>query len=188
MEDVAAVVEWAGDDVNLLGHSHGGVCALEAALITDGIRKLIIYEGPVGYIETPPEVVDRLQALLDAGERDELIAYFMREVAGLNLEQVELMRSLPAWEARLDAADSIPREERVNREYVFDPDRFRGVEVPTLYLGGGDSPEPFRIAGEAIRDALPDCRIVVMPGQRHAAMDTATELFTTEVLSFLDAE
>jgi hypothetical protein len=26
-----------------------------------------------------------------------------------------------------------------------------------------------------------------MPGQRHAAMDTATDLFTAEVQSFLDA-
>jgi hypothetical protein len=28
---------------------------------------------------------------------------------------------------------------------------------------------------------------VVMPEQRHAAMDTATELFTSEVLRFLEA-
>jgi pimeloyl-ACP methyl ester carboxylesterase len=55
-----------------------------------------------------------------------------------------------------------------------------------MYLLGGDSPEPFRLASEAVEQALPDCRVVVMPGQRHAAMDTATELFVTEVLSFLD--
>jgi pimeloyl-ACP methyl ester carboxylesterase len=54
-----------------------------------------------------------------------------------------------------------------------------------MYLQGGDSPEPFRLAGEALAAALPDCRVVVMPGQRHAAMDTGTELFLAEVLSFL---
>ena len=59
--------------------------------------------------------------------------------------------------------------------------------MPTLFLQGGDSPDPFRVAGEAVQSALPDCRIVVMPGQRHAAMDTATELFTAEVLGFLEA-
>ena len=26
-DDVAAVVEWAGEGVNVLGHSHGGICA-----------------------------------------------------------------------------------------------------------------------------------------------------------------
>jgi pimeloyl-ACP methyl ester carboxylesterase len=57
--------------------------------------------------------------------------------------------------------------------------------VRTLYLQGGDSSEPFKAAGEALRGALPYCRVAIMPGQRHAAMDTATDLFTAHVLSFL---
>ena len=186
-EDVVAVVEAAGEGVSVLGHSYGGICAVEAALLTDRIRKLVLYEPPMGFQKSPPHVVDRLQTLLAEGRRDELLGYFMQEVAGLPPDQIELMRSLPAWEARLDAADTIPREERASREYVFDPARFRDLDVPTLYLQGGDSSEPFKVAGEALRVALPDCRVVVMPGQRHAAMDTATDLFTAEVRSFLDA-
>jgi pimeloyl-ACP methyl ester carboxylesterase len=184
-EDVVAVIESAGSDVNVLAHSHGGVCAVEAALLTDRIRKLVLYEPPMGFLATPDHVVQELEALRQAGKRDELVALFMREVAGLPPEQIEVLRSLPAWEARIAAADTIPREERVNRDYAWDPDRFRGLTVPTMYLQGGDSPEPFRRAGEALEAALPDCRIVVMPGQRHAAMDTGTELFLTEVLRFL---
>ena len=34
--------------------------------------------------------------------------------------------------------------------------------------------------------SLGDCRVVVMPGQQHAAMDTGTELFASEVLLFLE--
>jgi pimeloyl-ACP methyl ester carboxylesterase len=186
-EDVVAVVEAAGEGVNVLGHSYGGICALEAALLTDRIRKLVLYEPPMGFLKSPPHVVERLQTLLEEGRRDELLGYFMQEVAGLPPDQVELMRSLPAWEARLDAADTIPREERASREYVFDPGRFGGLEVPTVYLQGGDSNEPFKAAGEALRAALPDCRGAVMPGQRHAAMDTGTDLFATQVLTFLEA-
>ena len=111
----------------------------------------------------------------------------MREVAGLSAEQVEMLRSLPAWEKRLAAAPTIPREERANREYVFDPERFRGLPIPTLFLGGGDSPEWSRTAGESLRAALPNCRVVVMPGQGHAAIDTGTDLFAAEVLDFLNA-
>ena len=186
-EDVVAVVESTGEAVNVLGHSYGGICALEAALLTDRIRTLVLYEPPLGFLVSPPHVVDRLQALLEAGRRDELLGFFMQEVAGLPPDQVELLRSLPAWEARLDAADTIPREERASREYVFDQSRFRDLNVPTLFLQGGDSPDPFKAAGEAVRAALPDCRVVVMPGQRHAAMDTGTDLFTAEVLKFLEA-
>jgi pimeloyl-ACP methyl ester carboxylesterase len=139
----------------------------------------------MGFLSSPPHVVQELESLLQAGERDELVALFMGEVAGLPPDQIELMRSLPAWQARIAAADTIPREERANREYAWHPERFRELAVPTMYLLGGDSPEPFRLAGEAIEAALPDCRVVVMPDQRHAAIDTATELFVSEVLSFL---
>jgi pimeloyl-ACP methyl ester carboxylesterase len=186
-EDVVAVVRSAGDAVNVLGHSYGGICALEAALLTNRIHKLILYEPPMGFLKSPPHVVDRLQTLLAQDARDELLVYFMRQVAGLPEDQIELMRSLPAWRARLETVETIPREEWASREYVFDAARFRDLAVPALYLQGGDSSEPFRAAGEALQRALPDCRVVVMPGQRHAAMDTATELFTAEVLSFLDA-
>ena len=186
-EDVAAVVEWAGEAVNVLGHSYGGICALEAALLTDSVKKLVLYEPPMGFLASPPDVVNRLEALLEEGQRDELVAFFMREVAGLPADQVELLRSLPAWEARLAVAHTIPREESASRHYAFEPDRFRELDVPTLFLQGGDSPAPFNAAGEALRDALPNCEVVVMPGQRHAAMDTATELFTAEVLGFLEA-
>jgi pimeloyl-ACP methyl ester carboxylesterase len=185
-KDVAAVVEWAGEGVNVLGHSYGGICALESALLTDGISQLVLYEPPMGFLASPPDVVDRLQQLLEDGKRDELVAFFMAEVAGLPTDQVELLRSLPAWEARLAVAHTIPREERASREYAFDPNRFRELDVPTLFLQGGDSPAPFDAAGKAVQEALPDCRVVVMPGQRHAAMDTDTELFTAEVLGFLD--
>jgi pimeloyl-ACP methyl ester carboxylesterase len=186
-DDVVAVIESAGGDVCVLGHSYGGLCAIEAALRTDGIAKLVLYEPPMGFIASPPPVVQRLDELLKAGEHDEVVAYFMQEVAGLPTEQVELLRALPAWDARVAAAGTIPREERANREYVFEADRFRDLQVPTLFLQGSDSPEPFAKAAAAVERALPDCRVVVMPGQRHAAMDTATELFTTEVLRFLEA-
>ena len=184
-EDVVAVVESLGEEVDLVGHSYGAVCALEAALLTDGVRRLVLYEPPMGFLEPPPTVVRRLQELLDEGRNDELLAFFMAEVAGLPQDQVALLRSLPAWQARLDAVRTIPREELANREYVFEPNRFRELDIPTLFLLGGDSAEPFRTAAHAVRDALPDCRLVEMPGQRHAAMDTGTELFVAEVLGFL---
>jgi pimeloyl-ACP methyl ester carboxylesterase len=109
----------------------------------------------------------------------------MREVAGLPPETVEYMRSQPAWQARLNAAHTIPRELRAVKAYGFDPERFGDLGVPTLVLIGGDSPAALRRAGEEVDETLPDSRIVVMRGHGHAAMDTGTDLFTTEVLRFL---
>ena len=184
-EDVAAVVESAGERVSVLGHSYGGVCAIEAALLTDAIERLVLYEAPMGFVQTPANVVACLNALDDAGRYDELLALFFAEVAGLPRDQIALLRRLPAWPNRLAAAPTIAREERANREYTFAADRFASLDVPTLLLAGGDSPAPFAAATAALQAALPDCRTAVMPGQRHAAMDTGTEPFLAEVVGFL---
>jgi pimeloyl-ACP methyl ester carboxylesterase len=108
----------------------------------------------------------------------------MREVAGLPPETVEYMRSQPIWQARADAAHTIPRELRAVKAYRFDPERFDDLGVPTLVLSGGESPDALRKAAKAVDEALPASSSVAMPGQGHAAMDTGTDLFTTEVLRF----
>ena len=187
-EDIASVVDSLGEPVNLLGHSYGGLLALEAALLTRNIRKLVLYdpgievEGADIYLH---ETIGRLEALLEPGDRDGVVATTMSEVAGLQPEVVEYMRSQPAWQARMAAAHTIPRELRAVKAYRFDPERFGSLEVPTLLMGGGASPVALRKALEVVDDALPDSRVVVMEGQGHAAMDTGTDHFTGEVLHFL---
>ena len=186
-EDVAALIDSIGEPVNLLGHSYGALLALEATLLTPNIRKLVLYDPGIEAGEEiyPSEVIERLEALLEAGDRDGVVATTMREVAGLPPETVEHLRTLPVWQTRVAAAHTIPRELRAVKAYGFDPERFRDLGVPTLLLSGGTSPAALRKAAEAVDGALPDSRIVVMPGQGHAAMDTGTDLFTAEVLHFL---
>ena len=172
---------------DLAGHSYGALCALEAALLTRNVRKLVLYDPGIevaGEEIYPPEVIERLEALLEAGDRDAVVATTMREVAGLPPETVEYMRSQPAWQARWSSA--IPRELRAVKAYGLDPERLADFGVPTLVLSGGDSPAALRKAGEAVDEAQANSRIVVMAGQGHAAMDTGTELFTTEVLRFVE--
>ena len=191
IEDVASVVDSIGEPVNLLGHSYGALASLEAALLTRNVHKLVLYEPPIGANGAwrfPSGVIDRLETLLEAGDRDGVIATTMREVAGASPEVVEYMRSLPVWQARLAAAHTIPRELRASGAYRFDPERFGDLGVPTLLLSGGDSPAFLKAADKAVDETLPNCRIVVMPGQGHAAMDTGTDLFTTEVVRFLTAD
>ena len=58
--------------------------------------------------------------------------------------------------------------------------------MPTLLLTGSESSPELRRATEAVDEALPDSRVVVMAGQGHVAMDTGTDLFTAEVLRFTE--
>jgi pimeloyl-ACP methyl ester carboxylesterase len=59
------------------------------------------------------------------------------------------------------------------------------LPISTLLLLGGDSPHFFKAALEAVDTALPNSRIIVMPGQQHIAIDSAPELFVREVMAFL---
>lgn len=187
-EDVASVVDSIGGPVHLLGHSYGALCSLECALLTTNVRKLVLYEPPVdvtGERINPPGVIGRMEAMLEAGDRDGVVTTLMSELAGLPPEAIEHLRSLPDWRTRLEAAHTIPREARAEEAYRFDPGRFGDLAAPTLLLLGSESPAAFEDAEKAVNEALPDSRIVVMYGQGHAAIDTGTDLFTLEVLRFL---
>jgi pimeloyl-ACP methyl ester carboxylesterase len=187
-EDVAAVVDSIGDEVNLLGHSFGGLCALEAALLTPNLRKLIVYEPPLpvpGVTIFSEALINQLQALLDAGDRVGVLTTFMHEVVRMPAHELEFFQASPAFPARVAAAHTLPRELRAHETYHFEPERFKNLHVPTLLLLGGDSPPFFKAAIEMANAALPDSRIVILPGQQHIAMDTAPDLFVREVLAFL---
>jgi pimeloyl-ACP methyl ester carboxylesterase len=188
VEDIATLVDSIGEPVILLGHSYGGICALEAALRTPNLRKLVLYEPPVlaaGVAIYPEGLIDRLEALLAAGDREGVLTTFVHEVVRMPDDAYRLFRESPAWPARLEAAHTLPRELRAHQAYRFDAASFRALATPTLLLLGGDSPSFFRAAIEAIATAVPASRTVVLPGQQHTAMDTAPDLFVREVLAFL---
>jgi pimeloyl-ACP methyl ester carboxylesterase len=185
-EDVAAVVDAIGGPVVLLGHSFGAVCSLQAVLLTTNIRKIILYEPPPSGFSESPETLARMQAHLDSGDREGLLSTFLLEAAGLTAEELEIMRSVPAWQGRVAAAHTILRElKSIEALPPFDAERFRQLKIPTLLLQGGESSALYKDSIETIHAMLPDSRIVVMPGQQHIAMNTAPDLFVREVLTFL---
>lgn len=186
-EDVAAVAKAAGQGTSLLGHSYGALCVLEAALLTENVSKLILYEPAFpteGQDLYPPGALERFQALLDQGDREVLLTTFFRELVGMSDDEISLVRAEPSWQGRLAAAHTAVRE-LADGDYVFEPDRFRKLEIPTLLLVGGSSPPFLRRPSELVAAALPNSRIAEMPGQGHAAMTTAPELFLREVIGFL---
>jgi len=186
-EDISAVAEAAGEPVNVLGHSFGGLLALEAALLTPKFRKLVLYEGaPTPNAPMFPDgFVERLQTKLDAGDREGALTAFYCEVAGMKSHEIEQMRTTSAWQARIASVHTLPREMMALTHYQFDPDRFKSLQTPTLLLYGGDSQPFIKAAMDALDAVLPDSRIVELAGQAHIAMYQAPKLFLREVLAFL---
>lgn len=189
-EDVAAVVDSIGQPVNLLGHSYGALCALEAALLTANLRRLILYEGVplngAGYYAVG--AIERLEGLLQEGDVEGMLVALMRDVIQRPPEEIELLRAQRGdWAARLRSAPSVPRELRGERGYVFLADRFREMSTPTLLLVGGASPPIELENAQGVSRSLPQARVAILPGQRHTAMITAPEVFIREVARFLDS-
>jgi pimeloyl-ACP methyl ester carboxylesterase len=190
-DDITAVLDSIPAPVSLLGHSYGGISALEAALRTWNIKKLIIFEPPV-YKEgerLPPQLVGKINALVEMGDREKAVMTFM--TAGLKMlpQQVEMARSLPSWRARLEAVRVVPRELEAVERYNFNPERFIGLKVPTLLFVGGESPPPMKEATKIVHEALSQSRIMVMPGEGHAAgglPGPGAEFMAKKIIDFLE--
>jgi pimeloyl-ACP methyl ester carboxylesterase len=191
-EDVAAVVDSVGQPVNLLGHSYGAVCSLEAARLTESIDKLVLYEPPLPTGEAGPlfgkHMPERLEELLQKGERDTLVELFLRGVVGCTSAEVQALRKSSTWKVRLQAAHTLPREVRMAESYRFDPARFSEVKLPTLFLLGTESPKYMRGSTIVAAAALQHSRVAVLEGQGHAAMTTAPDMFLGNVLAFLEGQ
>ena len=191
-EDVAAVVDAAGRPVHLLGHSYGAVCAMEASALTSAIDKLVLYEPPFP-VGNPgplfgPDIPERLEDLLRRGERDALVEIFLREVVGVSEAELQALRRSSTWRVRLQAAHTLPREVRMAESYHFDPSRLAKVRTPTLLLLGTESPRLMHDSTMAAHAALQNSRVELLPGQGHAAMTSAPEMFLAKVLAFLQSE
>jgi pimeloyl-ACP methyl ester carboxylesterase len=187
-EDVAAVIDAIGGDVDVLGHSYGAVCSLEAALLTAQVRRLVLYEPPlpVGIEIYSPGLFERLAELLTAGDREGVVSTFMREVVRMPADELDMVKRQPSWPARVAAAHTIPRELRIADTYRPDFGRFAAVRVPTLLLVGGDSPPFLTEPAQRLHETITGSRHIVMPGQQHVAMDSAPDLFLEHVIAFLD--
>jgi pimeloyl-ACP methyl ester carboxylesterase len=186
-EDVVAVVDSIGTPADVLGHSLGGICAIEAALRTGNMRKLILYEPPIP-VHAPlisEETLDRLDALLKARDLESVLITVMREVIRVPGSDIDSLRKSPTWKGRVAIAHTLPREFRAANAYRLGSERFRSLSTPTLLMLGGNSPPMFKEAIEALRSALPQSRTVILAGQQHIAIDTAPALFAQEVRNFL---
>jgi pimeloyl-ACP methyl ester carboxylesterase len=188
--DVAAVVEAVADatggPVDVLGHSYGGLCVLEAMTQTGCIRRAVLYEAGAG-VPTERGLAAELAALLADGRREEVVVRLLTSAAAVPPDQLARMRALPSWPNRVAAAHTVVREVRAHDDYRLRPERFTALAVPTLLLLGSDSPPPEAESTASVAAALPGARVVTLEGQGHVAMLTAPEIFTAEVLDFLRA-
>jgi pimeloyl-ACP methyl ester carboxylesterase len=197
-EDVAAVVDaiaaGTGRRVDVLGHSFGGRVALGAAGLTSNLRRLVTYESAPAAPGTAferPGLVAHLRELEAAGDRVGLMHAFMTEIVGMTAEEFAAFQANPVWPIRLAAAHTLVRELTAEAGDGHEASVRRlagGVRVPVLQLLGGESRDVFAAGTAALDAVLPDGRVVVLPGQKHAAHHGDPDRFVAEVERFLAAD
>jgi pimeloyl-ACP methyl ester carboxylesterase len=194
-DDLAAVVDAVavaeGRSVDVVGHSYGGRIGLGAALLTSNLRRLVVYEGapaPGGRSFQRDAVMDRLEALAAADDREGLLSYFLATVVGMTPDELAAYRLAPTWPARVEAAPTIVREMWAEGTEEAGRERYAAIRIPVLQIVGGDSGALFSDGTWALDRLLPDSRVAIIPGAKHAAHHTHPEVFVREVRRFLDED
>lgn len=186
-EDIATAVDTIGNSVHLLGHSFGGLCALEATRLTPNIRSLSLYEPSITLTGSgwSTEVEKKMQALHDSEKWEEVLLLFYRDILRTPQPEIDVLQTGTGWQARKAAAHTILRELRCIDQYVFNPQRFTFLQIPVLLLLGSDSPTRRHDTAQMLSQSLPHSQIRILQGQQHTAMRTAPELFTHEIVDAL---
>jgi len=170
-EDVAAVVNSRPGPVFVLGHSIGGLCALEAAFLTNKISKLVLYEPPLQDLDHTA-VSDRMEKMIHAGDREQALVTFLREIVMISPDEIAAMKRQASWPSRVSGIDIQIREIRALSKYRFDAKRMRTLEAPTLILTGSKTASPqLKQAINSLMATLPKRTLAEFEGQEHNAMD-----------------
>jgi pimeloyl-ACP methyl ester carboxylesterase len=176
VEDLAAVIEAEGGSVSLWGWSSGGALALLAASAGIGVERLSVYEVPFmvepGLKRPTPDYGERLDELVEAGDRDGAVKHFMRNAIGVPAPFVALMRLVPFWKGLRATAHTLPYDwAALGKHRMYGaplvPAEFESIDVPALVVCGAKSPAELRTGSRALAAVLPDAHLRELEGVSH---------------------
>jgi pimeloyl-ACP methyl ester carboxylesterase len=171
--EVATVLAIAGsltEPMIIVGHSSGGVVALETLAAAPGkFAGAVLYEPPVatGPPDENDDSSDRVKEALNAGQPGKAMQIFVRDVVGMPASSALALRALVATVGRLRAL--APRQ--VGDLEGLGPrlDLYASIQTPVLLLGGDRSPAHLGEKLDVLAATLPQAEKTVMPGRDHGA-------------------
>jgi pimeloyl-ACP methyl ester carboxylesterase len=176
-EDVVAMLRAIGEPTVLLGHSSGGVAALEAALVAPPAG-LMLYEPPVPAAGLPfGDNLARADAALASGDAGEALRIFFVDMVGIPPEWVDYMRTNPGgWGEMTRLIPTQLEDVRAMRALPHTLDRYAAIAVPTLLIQGETSPANLHQRLAALHQVLPQSEIATIKGHGHSANLEAPDL------------
>jgi pimeloyl-ACP methyl ester carboxylesterase len=184
-DDVAAVVEAAGPDALLFGHSYGALLSAGAAGRLSDLPRLVLYEPPMGGVLADEAWIERFEADLAAAAPEAAVRRFLHDVGGYSPVEIDVMEGTPAWDKRLAAAPTVPRELRAELELATESLGLDRLEPACLLLVGSDSPDWARRSTEAFAAAIPNVGVHTLSGHGHGATVSGPDVLAAEIEAFL---
>lgn len=170
IEDLAAVVDFAGEPPFLFGNCSGGPLAIEAARAGVNLRAVALYEPPY-FVDVdrtlPADYHTRLAECIDTGQSDAALELFMRSVVQLPAEHVEQVRGSYLWPTLVSMAYTLRYDDAIMGDCELPEGRFSELTLPTLVIEGSDSPQWARNAVKALAGQLPNGRTFSLADHDH---------------------
>ncbi|MCL2516351.1 MAG: alpha/beta hydrolase [Microbacteriaceae bacterium] len=165
VDDLSAVVSAVGGAAATLGHSSGAVLALFAASLGVPTGHLFLSEPPFrcGEDEPPVDLVDRLQALIDAGRPEDAVTTFQLEAIGLPREMVEQFAASPAFAPLVALAQSTVYDAWLTRDVSTPTAAMTAPPVPVSVLSGVETFPFLRASAERLAALIPGAEFVSVP-------------------------
>jgi pimeloyl-ACP methyl ester carboxylesterase len=182
VEDLAALIEAAGESAYVFGHSSGAVLALEAARAGVPINALVLYEAPLVVDDRRPPVPEafpaRVAELAQQGQARTVVRTFMSDAIRVPKPVAFIMSMMPGGGRMRSIAHTVAYDAEIMNPYQqgrpFPAARFTSVEAPAAVLVGSKSPEWIQASGAALAGALRVAELVRLEGQRHMVKAKAT--------------
>jgi pimeloyl-ACP methyl ester carboxylesterase len=176
VEDLAALIDYAGGRASLYGHSSGAGLALHAGAHGLPIDRLILHEPPYSPDREEErrearEYAKQLQAILSEGRHGDAVELFFT-VVGMPPEMVaEMRRNDPGWPTLEALAPTLAYDSEVmgdlSRGGSLPADLAGRVAAQTLVIVGGASPDWMIETGRRVADAVQQGNVEVLDGQEH---------------------
>ena len=180
---MVTVLRRIGEPVFLLGHSHGAVCAVNAAAqYPQGVRKLVLYEHPTAELLTPQQL-DGLESFAQREDWDGMVEAFM-QILQVPPEEIAEIKTTPFWSVWTVDAKATLNDLRALLKHDFSTERFGSLNMPVLLIIGSESPRELYLT-DALYAVLPDSRIVTLEGTAHEGMTMVPEQFVDRLSEFL---
>ncbi len=190
-QDALALMKQLGlERAHVIGHSYGGVTAMQLALEAPlVVHSLVLLEPPLmtaDGIAAFSETTAPLREAYRLGDTRGAVDSFMSMVGGPDW-RTEVAKTVPGGpeQAEKDAATFFEVAYPALEKWVFDADQASRISQPVLFLIGSESGPLFEEPLHLFQSAAPQTEEVVVPGLNHLLQMRNPRIVAETIADFL---